>query len=177
MLLLDTYIKTPHPLPLIQNIETTTQFDLIKMVDHQVECLWSLISFLVHLLNVVRKAMSNLVAHRRVHSDDSGTTLVSKGCSLEESRVGDVKMVVDHHDQVKVVKKVMRKRPAMIKIPESCCVGSEFRKEEVEVKDLEVEGSGYCLASRRGKKRHVMEDGYGVITDINGDSKQVILCL
>jgi len=144
------------------------------MVDHQVECLWSLVSFLVHLFNVVRKALGSfLVAHRRAHSPDaSGTMLVtSKGCNVEE-RIGDVKIVVDH-DQVKAVKKMMRKRPAMIVIPESsCCVGSGFRKEEEEVEVKELEGSGYCLASRRGK-RHVMEDGYGVITDINGDSKQV----
>lgn len=30
--------------------------------------------------------------------------------------------------------------------------------------ELEVQGEGFCLASRRGV-RHAMEDGYGVITD------------
>ncbi|XP_008775736.2 probable protein phosphatase 2C 74 [Phoenix dactylifera] len=67
-----------------------------------------------------------------------------------------------------------RKRPAKLVIPETC-VSSEFaeasKKKNAAEKELEVEGSGFCLVSRRGQ-RHVMEDGYGVITNVHGDSKQ-----
>jgi protein phosphatase 1L len=40
--------------------------------------------------------------------------------------------------------------------------------------ELEVQGEGFCLASRRGV-RHAMEDGYGVITDhtVQGASQLV----
>ncbi|EHA8589739.1 putative protein phosphatase 2C 77 [Cocos nucifera] len=67
-----------------------------------------------------------------------------------------------------------RKRPAKLVIPEAC-VSSEFdetcKEKDTAEKELEVEGSEFCLVSRRGQ-RHVMEDGYEVITNIHGDSKQ-----
>lgn len=109
------------------------------------------------------------------HSDSStsGTRLVS---NLEEEK----KKIVVEHGKISNVKRA-RKRPAMIVVPESslCCGPcgglAEFAKardQAEEEKDMEVEGRGYGLASRKGKM-HVMEDGYGVITDINDDSKQV----
>lgn len=70
------------------------------------------------------------------------------------------------------------KRPVRIVIPpngggdpgsgfgESC-----FRREEDVGREMEVEGSDYFLASKRGT-RHMMEDGFGVMTNIHGDSKQ-----
>ncbi|XP_020588016.1 probable protein phosphatase 2C 77 [Phalaenopsis equestris] len=76
--------------------------------------------------------------------------------------------------------KKLRKRPAKIVIPSNNECGGNgslgigeafFRKDEDVGRDIEVEGSGYCLASRRGT-RHMMEDGYGVMTNIHGDSKQ-----
>lgn len=144
------------------------------MVDHQVEYLWSLIFFLVSLFNVVQKSICNFLARRKAYSDLATKDVVGNGCNLEEtSIVEDAKMV---HDQGKGNLKKVRKRPAMIVIPESCVATGfgEFGEEnKAEEKDLEVEGSGYCLASRKGKRHGTMEDGYGVITDINGDSKQV----
>ncbi|OVA14559.1 Protein phosphatase 2C (PP2C)-like domain [Macleaya cordata] len=69
--------------------------------------------------------------------------------------------------------KVRKKKPARLVIPEtfsglgfSEMVGGEECK-----KEFEVEGRDFCLASRKGR-REVMEDGYGIITDIMGDSKQ-----
>ncbi|KAI0496188.1 hypothetical protein KFK09_022495 [Dendrobium nobile] len=73
--------------------------------------------------------------------------------------------------------KKLRKRPTKIVIPASGGDGSLgigeafFRKDEDVGREMEFEGSGYCLASRRGT-RHMMEDGYGVMTNIHGDSKQ-----
>lgn len=68
-----------------------------------------------------------------------------------------------------------RKRPAKLVIPEACA-SSEFaeacKEKDTAEQELEVEGSEFCLISKRGQ-RHVMEDGYGVMNNINGDSKQV----
>ncbi|XP_068660856.1 probable protein phosphatase 2C 74 [Aristolochia californica] len=66
----------------------------------------------------------------------------------------------------------MRKRPALIIIPESSrgFEAGEAGNDSVE-RDFEVQGREFCLASRKGRKR-IMEDGYGVITNISGDSKQ-----
>ncbi|XP_010910560.2 probable protein phosphatase 2C 74 isoform X1 [Elaeis guineensis] len=76
-------------------------------------------------------------------------------------------------DETKMSRKV-RKRPARIVIPESCVsmgFGEVGKEKDLVKKEIEVEGAEYCLASKKGS-RSVMEDGYGVITNINGDSKQ-----
>jgi protein phosphatase 1L len=41
--------------------------------------------------------------------------------------------------------------------------------------ELEVQGEGFCLASRRGV-RHAMEDGYGVITDHTVQGASQLVC-
>ena len=70
----------------------------------------------------------------------------------------------------------VRKRPARIVVPEffpgfdRFCDGGG----RLEEKAIEVEGRDYCLASKKGK-REVMEDGYGVLVDIQGDPQQVLL--
>ncbi|KAI3972689.1 hypothetical protein MKX01_019347 [Papaver californicum] len=64
---------------------------------------------------------------------------------------------------------LMRKKKALkLVIPEISL--REMRKEEYQ-KEFEIQGRDYCLASRRGY-REIMEDGYGIINDIMGDSKQ-----
>jgi hypothetical protein len=40
-------------------------------------------------------------------------------------------------------------------------------------KEFEVEGRNFVLASKKGRRTSVMEDGYGVMLDILGDPKQV----
>ncbi|KAK8921228.1 putative protein phosphatase 2C 77 [Platanthera zijinensis] len=70
----------------------------------------------------------------------------------------------------------LKGRPSRIAIPQAGVVGLEFgetfcRKDEDLGREMEVEATGYCLASRRGT-RHRMEDGYGIITNIHGDSTQ-----
>ncbi|XP_077224662.1 putative protein phosphatase 2C 2 [Tasmannia lanceolata] len=81
--------------------------------------------------------------------------------SLAKGKIGEVKLSGK-----------VRKRPAMIVIPESDR-GLDFSEESGDSGegDFEVEGRSYFLASKRGRRK-VMEDGYGVITDISGDSKQ-----
>lgn len=63
------------------------------------------------------------------------------------------------------------RRPPRLAIPApvACAPGADpfgaVADLEAEVAtELEVQGEGFCLASRRGV-RHAMEDGYGVITD------------
>ena len=76
-------------------------------------------------------------------------------------------------EENKVVGRMLRRRPLRIVIPQALMSAGFEEVEKVSVqKELVVEGDGYCLASKRGNKK-VTEDGYGVITNINGDSKQV----
>lgn len=86
---------------------------------------------------------------------------ISLGCGVQEE--GEVKK-----GSVKV-----RKRPARIVVPEFCPGFDQFceRGGRLEEKEIEEEGRDYCLASKKGK-REVMEDGYGVMVDIQGDPQQ-----
>lgn len=70
----------------------------------------------------------------------------------------------------------LRKRPARIVVPEYCPGFDQFceGRAKMEEKEIEDEGRDYCLISKKGK-REVMEDGYGVIIDIQGDPQQVLL--
>lgn len=68
------------------------------------------------------------------------------------------------------------RKPARILIPDPGFIPwpgfvMEGEKDLVET-ETAIEGHGYCLVSRTGHM-HAMEDGYGIITDIDGDSKQV----
>lgn len=68
-----------------------------------------------------------------------------------------------------------RRRPTRIAIP-AADVGSAFPEGNIvdseEDREFHLEERCYSVASRRGNKR-VMEDDYGVITNIRGDPKQV----
>ncbi|MQM22830.1 hypothetical protein Taro_055889 [Colocasia esculenta] len=65
-----------------------------------------------------------------------------------------------------------RRRPTRIVIPETDVVSGFGEVGKVETNgEFQAEGSCYCVAGRRGNRR-VMEDGYGVITNIKGDPKQ-----
>ncbi|KAJ8476924.1 hypothetical protein OPV22_020651 [Ensete ventricosum] len=68
----------------------------------------------------------------------------------------------------------MRGRPARIAIPKPSADAAFAVADEEEdgvERESEVEGGDYCVISRKGH-RHMMEDGYGVISNIHGDSKQ-----
>lgn len=75
--------------------------------------------------------------------------------------------------------KASRGRPPRLSIPPpvACApgvdpFGAAADRETDVATEVEVQGEGFCLASRRGV-RHAMEDGYGVITDhsIGGGSQ------
>ncbi|XXG39460.1 hypothetical protein AAC387_Pa01g0414 [Persea americana] len=97
------------------------------------------------------------------------------GCTEEISVTSKVdglsSMVTCKGGEVKVLGKV-RKRPARIAIPQ---MNRDLDFEEVGLdggeKDFHVGGRDFCLASKKGKRK-AMEDGYGFITEICGNSKQ-----
>ncbi|KAF7132242.1 hypothetical protein RHSIM_Rhsim09G0178100 [Rhododendron simsii] len=66
------------------------------------------------------------------------------------------------------------KRPAMIKIPSSglSFVATEALAEVGPMDKVEVEGEGYYVCCKRGKRR-AMEDRYSAVVNSQGDSKQV----
>lgn len=68
----------------------------------------------------------------------------------------------------------LRKRPAKLVVPEYC-PALEFSKlrKKIENQEFQVQGRDYCLATKKGR-RETLEDAYGVMLDILGDSKQVI---
>lgn len=69
----------------------------------------------------------------------------------------------------------LRKRPGKLVVPEYCPV-LEFTKlrKKMENQEFQVQGRHYCLATKKGR-RETLEDAYGVMLDIFGDSKQVII--
>ncbi|RZS07620.1 hypothetical protein BHM03_00038511 [Ensete ventricosum] len=76
------------------------------------------------------------------------------------------------HPMVKVAANKMprmRGRPARIAIPKPSADAAFAVADEEEdgvERELEVEGGDYCVISRKGH-RHMMEDGYGVISNIH----------
>ncbi|KAJ0972882.1 hypothetical protein J5N97_020841 [Dioscorea zingiberensis] len=140
---------------------------------------------------------SHHLSWKRITETTSSSELASKGCKVKVHPVEDDESSPASPEKVQeggvdeslekkgvdslpvtVGKKMpltARKRPAKIVIPESfVSLGFgevEKEKDNLGEKEVEVEESEYCLASRKGK-RHVMEDGYGVITNIHGDSNQ-----
>ncbi|KAL5993269.1 hypothetical protein ACLOJK_014193 [Asimina triloba] len=104
----------------------------------------------------------------------------SKGCDFSNEKtigpgvVGEWKSVATCKGG-EASRKNMRKRPTRIAIPQSCpeLIFDEMGgiKGDHEKEEAVIEGEGFYLASKRGKRK-VMEDGYRVITSIHGDSKQ-----
>jgi protein phosphatase 1L len=69
----------------------------------------------------------------------------------------------------------LKMRPGRLVVPQYCPkveLAQEDRK--LENKEFEVQGRDFYLASKKGR-REVMEDGYGVMIDILGDAKQVMI--
>lgn len=146
------------------------------MVDHEVDFIWILVSFLVHLFYVSRKVLTNLLADTKPARApaDNGFLLYKGERDVAANNSDDKRTTTTMSSTTKVeaveVKKAKR-RPLRIVIPLVASTGFGAKDVAVGEKEVEVEGSDYCLFSRKGK-RHVMEDGYGVMTDINGDPKQ-----
>ncbi|XP_038884309.1 probable protein phosphatase 2C 2 [Benincasa hispida] len=71
----------------------------------------------------------------------------------------------------------LRKRPGKLVVPEYC-PGLEFSKlrKKMEDQEFHVQGRDYCLATKKGR-RETLEDAYGVMLDIFGDSKQAFFAV
>lgn len=73
----------------------------------------------------------------------------------------------------------LRKRPASLVVPQICpadlLIGCEMGS-NIENRGFEVEGKGFFLASKKGR-RNIMEDGYGVMIDILGNPKQAFFAV
>ncbi|OAY63842.1 putative protein phosphatase 2C 77 [Ananas comosus] len=119
--------------------------------------------------NVGGQATVTVARHEGFTGERCEEEKIEKKIELDSLSIGK-------EGEEKSTERAVRKRPARLVIPEICAV-SDFRKAGTEKNSgdvnaaVEVEGSGFCLASRKGH-RHVMEDGYGVITNIHGNSKQ-----
>ncbi|XWS21960.1 hypothetical protein CRYUN_Cryun30bG0102900 [Craigia yunnanensis] len=70
----------------------------------------------------------------------------------------------------------LRKRPAMLLVPEHCPGFELFPRLELEKKEFEIGGRDFFLASKKGK-REIMEDSYGFMVDILGDPKQAFFAV
>lgn len=68
-----------------------------------------------------------------------------------------------------------RKRPARINIPVTSLMIDEARaaSDSDRSSEVVVEGEGYSVYSKRGKRGGVLEDRYAVVLGTDGDSKQV----
>ncbi|KAJ9129347.1 hypothetical protein P3X46_033868 [Hevea brasiliensis] len=71
----------------------------------------------------------------------------------------------------------LKKRPARLVLPEYY-PKLEFGEKDRKLENMEFEDKGrdFCLASKKGR-RQVMEDGYGIMTDILGDAKQAFFAV
>lgn len=155
---------------------------------HPVEVQCSLSCSLVHLFHVLRECYSTAVwpstsplpplPSKRPAELSFEANKRLKECHLDfYSSAGQA---IDQQEDVKKSQvphlRKMRRRPTRLSIPEPCTASGFVDGDEekhVSEKEWEVEGCGYWLACRRGH-RPVMEDGHGIIPNINGDPKQVI---
>lgn len=157
------------------------------------EVLWSLISLLVRYYQVLRKAIVSMAIQFSNSPPPPPTSPSLK--RLPESPSFALKRLKETQKEFWMVEfcapsssmesngkkesassRKERKRPARIEILKprvSLELCEAWKKEEMSDEGFEVEGRGYWLACRKGTRRHTMEDGYGVMTNINGDSKQV----
>ncbi|XP_042391775.1 probable protein phosphatase 2C 74 [Zingiber officinale] len=124
------------------------------MVD-PTEFLCSMACFLARLLQMLRKFLSMVL------------------CSVNSKPSDRRRHPFQDHEVV--LKKAARRRPARIAIPKplatSAAAFAVGQEEGDAVEEVQAERGDYCVASKRGQ-RHKMEDGYVVISNIHGDSKQ-----
>lgn len=126
------------------------------MVD-PAEFLSSMTCFLARLLQMLRKFLSMML------------------CSVNSKPSDRRRHPFQDHELI--LKKAARRRPARIAIPKplastaAAAAFEDWQDDGDAVKEVQDESGDYCVASRRGQ-RHKMEDDYGVISNIHGDSKQ-----
>ncbi|KAJ6768159.1 PROTEIN PHOSPHATASE 2C [Salix koriyanagi] len=79
--------------------------------------------------------------------------------------------------QSKISTSLKRKRPGILDIPVPKALGFGLetpRRKKEKVEAVEVEGDGYFVCSKRGRRGGIMEDRYSVFVDANGYSKQAL---
>ncbi|KAL0555787.1 hypothetical protein IC582_004285 [Cucumis melo] len=133
------------------------------------------ISWVTHMLLRTRNnpSQQNAQPPNKTHEqpiDHSTTTLIPH------------KMFMEVPDSLTMAKPLgasnkFRKRPAKLVLPEYC-PGPEFSKlrKKMEIQEFHVQGRDYCLATKKGR-RETLEDAYGVMLDIFGDSKQAFFAV
>ncbi|WOL01582.1 putative protein phosphatase 2C 74 [Canna indica] len=117
-----------------------------------------------------RRVHPVLAEEVEVTGSDASVSVSVERVDEENKKEAEVKCC---EEKLAVVAKE-RRRPARIVIPkpvEDAGFGVVEKEKEGEEEVMEVDGGDYCLASRRGS-RHMMEDAYGIMANINGDSKQ-----
>uniref|UniRef100_A0A0A0LPY9 PPM-type phosphatase domain-containing protein n=2 Tax=Cucumis sativus TaxID=3659 RepID=A0A0A0LPY9_CUCSA len=133
------------------------------------------ISWLTHMLLRTHNnpSQQNALPPNKTHEqpqDYTNTTLIPP------------KMFMEGADSLTMAKPLgasnkFRKRPAKLVLPEYC-PGPEFSKlrKKMEIQEFHVQGRDYCLATKKGR-RETLEDAYGVMLDICGDSKQAFFAV
>lgn len=86
--------------------------------------------------------------------------------------------IISNTDKASTVLK--RKRPAKIDIPLppwsfEAVAGNQLQKERLD--EMEADGEGYSVYSKRGKRRSAMEDRYSAAAGSGGDSQPVFIYL
>jgi len=122
---------------------------------------------MIDIVSHEEKITQELNIRTKVHpkKENSGVLLIDQGIS-------DSLEMVDFGGAKEALKP--RKRPSMLVVP-AYSGDMEFGEmgRKLANKEFEVEGRNFSLASKKGRRTSVMEDGYGVMLDILGDPKQV----
>ncbi|KAG6745792.1 hypothetical protein POTOM_050299 [Populus tomentosa] len=105
----------------------------------------------------------------------SSLSLFLPGLSSPKSplspRVNKIKL------ESKTDKLLKRKRPEILDILVAGVLGFGLetpKKKKKKVEVVEVEGDGYFVCSKRGRRGGILEDRYSVFVDVNGYSKQAL---
>jgi protein phosphatase 1L len=143
--------------------------------------------------NVSQQTQSCVMKRKGLHYEEKimqeGTMAYEahqKGSHDKSSRINsDVLIKKSGQDSLRIIKvgeedhnngaTNLKMRPGRLVVPQYCPkveLAQEDRK--LENKEFEVQGRDFYLASKKGR-REVMEDGYGVMIDILGDAKQVMI--
>ena len=121
-----------------------------------------------------------------VHDQEGNVSQQNQNCVMKRKGLHyEEKIMQEGSDSLRIIKvgegahnngaTNLKKRPGRLVVPQYCPkveLAQEDRK--LENKEFEVQGRDFYLASKKGR-REVMEDGYGVMIDILGDAKQVMI--
>lgn len=130
-----------------------------------------------HEERIMQDNLRNKVHQKGVNTmNDKCTQEINSGVLLIDQGISDYSLEMVDFGGAKGAPK-LRKRPSMLVVPAFSADEMEFGEmgRKLANKEFEVEGKNFVLASKKGRRTTVMEDGYGVMLDILGDPKQVRL--